>query len=109
MLALLGTIGLLVFRKMVDGRVKLRIDDHGIFYRPWSHVTIPWDEIENAQIWPHGLRQTILLSLRSPELYPSTNRFAKMLKLDGEDVVISLIGMTATAAEALSAMKGYRR
>jgi hypothetical protein len=64
-------------RRALDTRPQLRIDAGGIWSRPYSDATVPWDQILGMGI--HPLRNQTLISfhLKKPEAYPARNAFAR--------------------------------
>ena len=64
-------------RRALDTRPQLRIDANGIWSRPFSDATVPWEQIVSCRV--HGLRNQTIVSfdLKDPEAFPSKNAMTR--------------------------------
>jgi hypothetical protein len=108
----LGIAAFFVVRAL-DPRPQLRIDQNGIWYRPYSDATVPWDQIVSCRIIKAGAQKIVGLDLRDPEAWPSKNPLTRMTAGLNRASGFGSLGITATyltggPASVAAAVRHYR-
>ena len=107
-----GLCAIVGTRRALDSDAQLRISASGIYWKPWSEVTIPWHEVREVSGWRYRRQKFILLSLNHPERYPSSSLLGKLAAanraLAGGDISISLVGLDKSFEEAMDAIDEFR-
>jgi hypothetical protein len=112
-MAFFGLCGVLIFRRMFDRDVQLRISPRGIMFKPWSDQTVPWTEITDIGTWELSGQRSIILKLADPSRFPSSTTLGMLAganrALTGGDIPIQLNGTDGKVDDALAAINRYRR
>jgi hypothetical protein len=102
----------IVFSRLLDDKVQIRISGSGIYYKQWSEQTIPWEEISGVSVWKFKRHKLPVLHLVHPSRYPSTTLSGKMAGADrmltGGDITITLTGMDCSFDEVIAAIQYHR-
>lgn len=100
-------------RRALDPRPMLRMDQEGIWYRPYSNAVIPWEQIVGLEVHPMRGHTVVSLHLRNPEAYPPTNPLTRWTAGFNSAVGFGALAIAATyltggPATVVAAVRHYR-
>lgn len=82
--------------RALDKKPQLRLDQNGIWYRPYSDAVIPWEEVVSCQVARVYNQRIVQLNLRDPDAYPSKNRFTRATAGMNKAMGFAGVGIAAT-------------
>ncbi len=103
MIPVLGVGGLLTIKMLFDSHIQVRINASGIYYKPWSDVTIPWAEIQSIRFDEEDRQKTIILDLENPDRYRATTLMGKIFG----GITITLAGTDGRFESAVEAINEF--
>jgi hypothetical protein len=111
-LVFFGMCAVQITVRLFDRDDQIIISGLGIYWKQWSCDMIPWSEITKVAVWELKSNKSIILHLRNPQRFQSTNWIGKIAAAnramtDG-DIALILDGTDKTCDEALSAIHYFR-
>jgi hypothetical protein len=99
-------------RRLFETGEVLRIGRNGIYWKRWSHETIPWPEISEVITWSSSGQKFIVLHLKNPAQFPGSGVLGMLAApnraLAGGHVQIFLTATDRSFGEAMAAIARFR-
>ena len=106
-----GICAIAFTRRLFDKKDQIVVDRNGIFWRPWSAMTIPWGAIKSFEPLTVRNQHFVAIYLKDPSLFPrdGTARLLGGLNrgLGFGDLAISAVGTDKSFTELLAAVEHF--
>lgn len=99
--------------RLFDSEEQFRVSAKGLFYKPWSGQTIPWDAIADAHLMRFTTHSSIQVLLVDAAQHPPSARFARLALplnrlMSKAEMSITLAGMTGDTEMAMRVVRKYK-